>query len=317
MSRRTQEIVFGVSGQVVYLDCPDGRPTSVVDVQCWSYASDDTATEEACFTGSASIDSTPNTTIDVISGASQTDPTKVYVTATSGAAVGRRYLLTSGKGHSEWFEVASIVSGDYLVAKHPLVNDYEITTSTVESTRVSHAMSSTWVAEVAKLSPPLTPNPRYRVRWTLAIDGFDSNQVYETAFDLVRYTAQHHVSPLDVAQRHPNWLDYLPPDDRSDQGRSLIDRAWQAFKFDLCADNKADQAIRNPEAIDQLVIVKAVVLDVEDRVLRGAASALEAEAADRIYRQRYDQLLRSPVLAMDPTGGGGAVALTPTPLWRR
>jgi hypothetical protein len=317
MSRRTQEIVFGVSNQVVYFDCPDGRPTAIVDVQCWPTDAGDTATEEACFIGSSYLDTNPNTTVDVISGATQSDPTKVYVASTSGATLGRRLLIESGKGHREWFDVASATTGDYLVAKHPLVNDYEITSSTVKSTRVSQAMLTSWVNDTAKLSPALSPNPRYRLRWTVTLDEFVANQVYETAFDLVRYTAQHHVTPLDVAQRHPNWLDYLPPDDRSDQGRSLIDRAWQAFKFDLCADNKADQAIRNPEAIDQLVIVKAVVLDVEDRVLRGAASALEAEAADRIYRQRYDQLLRSPVLAMDPTGGGGAVALTPTPLWRR
>lgn len=315
MSRHTQEILFGVASQTLTLDCPDGRPTSITDVQCWESIADDTATEENCFTGSAVIEGSPNTTIDSASGASQADPTKISVASTSGATVGRRYLVTSGKDHNEWFECASVTDGDYIVARHPLLNDYEVTASTVESTRISATIDTTWASDTSNLSPTLTPNPHYRVRWTVVIGGL--TYVYESSFDLVRYNARHHVTPTDVARRQPNWLDYLPTDERIDQGRSLIERAWQAVKFDLYGDGKADQAVRNPEALDEVVTVKAVQLSVEDRALQNAAGPTELEVADRIYRQRYDQFFRAPVVAMDHTGGGGAAVLTPTPLWRR
>jgi len=315
VSRHTADILFSVAGQSLVLDCPDGRPSSVTSVQCWDYGADDTAQEEACFSGAATIETNPDTTIDLISGAGEDDPTKLNVAATTGAAVGRQLLVASELGHSEWFQVAAIDAGVAVYAKHPLLNSYEATTATVQSTRVTIAIDSAWVADQSNVSPAYNPNPRYRVRWTVVVGG--ETKVYETAFDLVRYNAQHHVTPLDVAQRVPNWLDWLPPDDRRDQGRTLIDRAWKAFKFDLYADNKADQAIRNPEAVDEVLIAKALAMSVEDRVLLGAATGAEADTAERVYRQRYDQFFRAPVVQMDPAGGGAATVTTPTPLWRR
>ena len=43
--RTVQEIVFGVTGQLVYFDCPEGRPSSVESVQLFYWdATDDDAT---------------------------------------------------------------------------------------------------------------------------------------------------------------------------------------------------------------------------------------------------------------------------------
>ncbi len=309
MTRRTADILFGLASQTIYVDCPDGRPSSVTSVDVWDYASDDATTEESATTGSASVETNPNTTIDVISGAGETDPTKVNVAATTGTAIGRVYRIASTQGYYEDFTVAAIDSGNALYAKHPLLNSYEVTTGTVKSTRASITLDTTWVSDTSNLSPTFTPNPRYRVKWTVVISSV--TYVYETSFDLVRYNAQHHVSPLDVAERSPNWLDWLGPDDRDNQGRTWIDQAFQSVKFDLYADSKADQAIRNPEAIDRLVVLKTIAVTAASR------APDELEMAERDYRQFYDQTLRAPVLAMDPTGEGGAAVPTPTPIWRR
>jgi hypothetical protein len=68
----------------------------------------------------------------------------------------------------------------------------------------------------------------------------------------------------------------------------------------------------------ELVISRAPLLAVEDAALAGAdINAARYDIASKVYRQRYDQLVRTPVLAMDPTGAGSAVPVRPTPLLRR
>lgn len=311
----TQDITFGLASQTLILDCPDGRPSGVTSVTVYEASSDDTSTAESATTGSASVETNPDTTVDVASGASETDPRKLYLTATTGITVGRRYLLASLLGHNEWVEITDISSGAHVIVKHPLLNDYEIG-STLKSTRCSITVNSTWVADTANLSNAFAPNPRYRVRWLVTVNG--TSQVYDEYFDLVRYQARHRVTSLDIAARHPNWLDWLGPDSRVVQGRDLIDRAWRAVKFDLYADNKADQAIRNAEALDEIVIARVIQLTIEDRVLSGASVDGDAISASRdVYRQRYDQLIRSAVVAYDAPGAGASQPITPAPIWKR
>lgn len=313
----TQDITFGLSSQTLVFDCPDGRPSAVTSVTVYEASSDDTSNAESATTGSASVETNPNTTVDITSGATADigDPTLVYLTSTTGISVGRRYLLTSTLGHSEWVEVVHISSGDYVRVKQPLLNDYA-DSSTFVGTRCSITVDSTWVADTNNLSPTLSPNPRYRVRWLVVVGGV--SQVYDEYFDLVRYPSRHRVTPLDVAARYPNWLDWLGPDSRMVQGRDLIDRAWRAVKFDLYADNKADQAIRNAEALDEIIITKVLQMSLEDRVLAGGTVDPDAISVSRdVYRQRYDQLLRSPVVAYDSGGGGAAAPINPGPLWKR
>ena len=135
----------------------------------------------------------------------------------------------------------------------------------------------------------------------------------------MRYPARHGVTPVDVEARFPGWLDALPLDARKDQGRELIERAFRQVRFDLYADGKADQAVRNAEVIAELVITRAPLLAVEDVALNGGTvDANRYDVATKVYRQRYDQLMRAPVVAYDETGGGGADDDgDPAPLWRR
>jgi len=82
--RSVQDIVYGVTGQTVYFDAPEGRPSSVtsVEVFLWDVSDDDTA--EAAV-GSGSVETNPNTTIDAASGYGQTDARVLNVAATTGA----------------------------------------------------------------------------------------------------------------------------------------------------------------------------------------------------------------------------------------
>jgi hypothetical protein len=307
----TQEITLGLTSQALVFDCPDGRPSAVTSVTVYEADADDAATAEAATTGSPAVDTNPNTTLSVAAGVGDQS---VTVTSATGFVVDRRYFLTSAAGHREEIEVAGI-TGSVLTLRHPLINAYLVTTSTVATGRCTISVDNTWAADVANLSPALTPNARYRVRWLVTVGGVA--QVYDRYFDVVRYPARHNVSPLDVERRHPGWLDGLPIDFREDQGRALIDRAWQALKEDLRQDGKADQAMRNSEMVAELVITRTMLLRNEDAFLAGSIDAPRLAAARDLFAQRYNGAIRAPVAPMDTTGGGGATTNRPMPAWRR
>lgn len=307
----TQDVAFGVTGQSLIFDCPDGRPSAVESVTVYEADADDTSSAETATTGSGSVDANPNTTLSIAAGIGDSS---VAVTSATGFAVDRRYLLSAAAGYREEIEVAGIV-GSVIALRHPLINAYPITTSTVVTTRCSISVLDAWAVETGNVSTACSPNPRYRVRWVVTLDG--ATQVFDRYLDLVRYPARHGVSPLDVERRFPGWLDGLPIDFREDQGRAVIDRAWQALKADLYQDNKADQALRNSELVAELVIVRAMLLRNEDAFLAGALDATRVELARQLYTQRYNSAIRSPVAPLDTSGGGGSERNRVTPLWRR
>lgn len=309
----TQEITFGITGQSLIFDCPDGRPTSIVGVTVYAVTQGDDGDDEAATTGAASVETNPNTTLAASAGVGDQS---ITLTAATGVAVGRRLLITAAAGHREEIEVGR-VTGTVITLRHPLINAYPITTSTVVSTRCTIGMDPTWIADVGNICEAYAPNPGYRTRWVVALAG--SSQVYDRYFDLVRYPARHNVSPLDVELRHPGWLDGLAVDFREDQGRALIERAWSGpggVKADLYQDAKADQAIRNSELVAELVITKALVLRNEDAFFAGALDVARLEAVRGLYAQRYNAVIRAPVAPMSSASGASST-IRPTPIWRR
>jgi hypothetical protein len=316
---RTQEILLDEDGvlstQYLVLDCEDGRPTSITDVQVWAVGSDDTSSEESATTGSGSVETNPNTTLSAAAGPAQSSPRALTLTSGTGVAIGRRIQITEdGTGVYEVGEVAS-VNGTAVTLRHPLKNDYS-TGSLVQSCRATIALSTTWLADSGNLSPLWSPNPGYRVKWTVVING--NPAPYTRYFDCVRYVAGHGVLPVDVDRILPGWLDDLPPDHQVDQGRELIESAFGNIKFRFYGDNLADQAVRNAELLSQLVIHQTVLDSLEMRVLRGAQNMDAAidKARERLDRL-YNQVVRSPVAPVDTGGGGASQPVKPLPLWRR
>ena len=181
------------------------RQSGQVDdrVAVYEADADDTSTAEAATTGSPAVATNPNTTLSVAAGVGDQS---ITVTSATGFAVDGRYLLTAAAGHREEIEVAGI-TGSVLTLRHPLINAYLVTTSTVATTRCTQAVDATWIADLQNISPGYGPNPRYRVRWVVTLSGV--SQVYDRYLDVVRYPARHNVSPLDVERRHPGWLDGL------------------------------------------------------------------------------------------------------------
>ncbi len=302
MAHQTLDMLFNVTGQSLYFDCPEGRPSSVTSSTVYENTTGDDGTAESATTGSAAVETSPNTTFDAASGDGQSDPRKCNLTATTGCAVGRVYLATSATLESERIEVSAIASADYIIAREPLANSYAAA-DTFVSTRVTHAIDSTWVADSSNISSGIAPNAKYR--WRLVYVVSSVTYVHDVYFDLLRYPARHDVTPMDVDRKFPGWMDRLPTYHREDQGRSLIDEAHREVKYDLYNELKGDQDIRNREVVNELVILRAgMLVDL-------------TETNEKRYRDRFAQILRFTKVPMSTTTGAGGTEVAPTFIWSK
>jgi hypothetical protein len=299
-----QDILYGVTGQSLYLDAPEGRPSSVTSVTVYEADVGDDSQSETATTGSPAVETSTETTT-ATAGFGQSDPRSIAVAAPSEFTIGRRYLLTGlNTGLAEWVEVAASLTAS-VAARHPLHNTYA-TGSTLASTRMTQAIDATWVADETNVSRGGDPNARYRVRWVYVVGGV--TYVRDTYFDLVRYPGDHGVQPQDVDGLAPGWLDRLPTDHRADQGRKLIADAYRAVKLDLHEVWRGDESEANTEVTDELVRYKAIELGEYARFYAGAPDPARAEVAAQRYSSRFDALIR--VTSKTPTrNADGAAAV--------
>lgn len=307
--RGAQDIVFGVTGQVVYFDAPEGRPSSVTSVKVYSWDVGDVSDWRVA-TGVGSVESEPDVLVASASGAGQADPRVINVDETIGVEVGRNYLLTGATGAHEWIECESFTETT-ITAKHPLHNAYA-DEDQLQTTRIQATIDATWVADVNNLTDGAGANPAYRIRWVYVVDGV--THVADSYFNLVRYAGAHGVRPQDVEVAYPGWLDRLPTDHYRDQGRRLIDEAYRGVKIDLMSVEIDDAAVANAEVLDELTRWKAVELGEFARLMSGMQGADVTHAAARVaYRERLDSLARitTKVPIRDSTGAaaGNRIAL--------
>lgn len=304
--RAVADIVYGVTGQIVSFDCPEGRPSSVTSAEVfrWDVADDDS--EESAI-GVPAIETNPNTTIDAASGYGQTNARVLNVDATTGFAVGRTYLVTAADGFKEWFECSEIDSANSVTAKHPLHNAYAAA-DLVQTTRIQASIDATWVADEANLlGDEVGANPMYRVRWVYVVDG--ATRVADTYFNLVRYAGAHGVRPQDVELQAPGWLDSLPSDHRTDQGRRLIDAAYRKVRIDLHKIDLQAANVAESEVIDEFVVLKTLELGEWAKLYNGSGDATLAQLSTRKYTESLDTLVRlvARVPVRDSTGAATAV----------
>jgi hypothetical protein len=289
MSHRTLDIAFGVTGQSLFFDAPEGRPSSVTSSSIFENSTGDDGTAESATTGSAAVETNPSTTFDAASGAAQANPTKCNLTATTGIAPDRVFLATNALGQKEFVEVTAFASADYALVREPLQFDYT-TADTFVSTRITHAIDATWVAASSNLSDEFDPNPRYR--WRLVYVVSSVTYVHDVYFDLLRYPSRHDVRPTDVNHRAPGWTERAASYYRD--GRIAIDEAHQVVKFDLYNLSTPDQSIRNREVVNELVKLKAIEL------------VDQTELNAKHYNDRFMQLLANGKTVTSKSSSGAA-----------
>lgn len=252
MPRTTTDLIFNVTGQSLTHLVRQGRPTSATFKVFRDYSNDDATPE---FSGSATVDSV-NTTVDVASGQAQTDPNKISLTSTTGIVIGTKYLIAENS-KQEWVDPIEIVSADYIRVRHPLRNNYT-TAATFVGTTLSAAVDSTWIALTNSISDHDDPNPDYRIRWEILVGG--ATVVEYSYCDVVRGRVSYSCDIDDVNARAPGLVDSLPREYQEEQGRPLLDSAWRAVQSKLAAMNLDADAVRDAQALDELVIMKSLHL---------------------------------------------------------
>ncbi|HUR48209.1 MAG TPA: hypothetical protein VMY88_01580 [Acidimicrobiales bacterium] len=307
----TQDILFGVTGQSLVFDAPEGRATGTPVVSVFENEAGDDTTAEVATTGAAAVETNPNTTLDASAAALQQT---IPLTATTGCTRGRRFRVTNATGEWEDVEVKQVTSGDSVVVRLPLQNAYA-SADTFVSTRIAIAVDSTWVADRNNISDSLDPNPRYRVRWQYVVSSV--TYVRYTYCDLVRAAGQYDVNGLDVDRAFPGWLENLPTYDREDQGANLIKEAFRQVKLDFYAQKKADQMARNIEVVNDLVLHRAVVQGEMAKVIAGGGSPEAVKQARELYQARLLGLIAFPKIPFATDSGGAGTKVAGAPMWRR
>lgn len=305
------QILFEDTTRALVHDAREGRPTSVTSVRVYEDIAADTSTAESATSGSASIESV-STTVDVASGASQADPTKIFLTSTANIAVNRQYLITNAVGQSEWVEIEAIAAGDYVLVRNTLLNDYPVA-STFVSTRMSISLASAWVSDIGNVSSPLSPRPRWRAVFEYVVGGVTYRAV--VLFDVTRYPFTHGVTALDVDRRSRGWLSRLAPEDRESQGAEKIELAVEQVKLDLHEhEDLAAAALRHPAIVDELIVLKAVELVHADAVAHSGANPALLEASSKSYWHRLEGLIAKA--SKQVTADGAAGQTSRAQVWR-
>lgn len=310
MARRTEDVVFEVSGQVLLYRVPQGRPVSAT-FEVFDDAMGDDGVPE--FIGAATVDAV-NTTVAAASGPGQSDPRRLNLTSTAGIVVGRKYLLSESQLR-EWVEPVMVGSG-FVRMRDRLQNDFT-TAATLQSTYVLAAVDAAWVADSGNLSDLSDPNPDYRVRWSVDVSG--SIQIAYSYFDLVRAPFLHSVDVNDLVARFPGLAEGLMTGDRLDQGRRIIDDAWRVVRGELAALRLNDTAILEDEALDEAVLRAALVQLAEAGIHPRSFTATEYVTLtranyDRHVDQHFRVSLRPPVAEGSDSSAANRAA---APFWEK
>lgn len=278
--RKTTDITYNVPGQTVEYRVPQGRPTSATFKVLNDYSGDDDTVE---FSGAATVENVTQT-LSGASGPSQTDPQRVNVVSTN-VSTSRKYLISEGS-RQEWLAPVEVGSG-YIRSRFELKNNYT-TAATLVGTTITAAIDATWVADKGNLSDHSDPAPSYRVRWEIIVSAV--TYVAYSFFDLIRAPIASEVDLDDINARAPGLMRSLPTEYRVEQGRPLIDAAVRSVRADLATMKLDIDAFRDDETLDELVILKSLVIVAEGGWWRPSGYPSAADyVADRTTR--YDRFL--------------------------
>lgn len=288
MIKRTRELIYGQTGQVVENYPPEwieGIPSSAsVVVLRGSQDGDDTANAE--FTPSVTIDAV-STTFDAASGYSQATKNVASLTATTDIAVGRHYLAENTKSQRELVTVMGIVAADSVILDDNLKYDYA-SSSTFKGLRMTFTVDATWVADESNLLAPEVPP--YRVIWTYTVN----SQVRRdyTYLRLVRQIPKHSISIQSIRAQWPD-VSFDEWAARRGEGFAyLIDAAWERLRIDLITSGYKPDQFRDSEIIDQLVLLKSMhllakaILNLQAEIDQGTSGGITVSPLQTLWFRR-------------------------------
>ncbi len=157
-------VIYNVTGQTL-----SHYPLTRVATATYVLERLDRSTDESDRTiasGSATVDSV-STTTDADAGPGEIMATKIPLTSTTSVTVGKRYEIEGADGRSEVIEVDGIVTDDYVLCTHPLVNDYT-SGATFKGIEITASMDDTTAQDEGFVDGSYGP---LRIVWKYTIDG--------------------------------------------------------------------------------------------------------------------------------------------------
>lgn len=275
------DIYFGVAGQSIHYDCPEGRPTGTPTIEVFAYDVDDDGEAESATTGSVTVGNPEAQLITGPAGPSQSDPFSLPIPE-AGLATGQPYLI-SEDGVREWIEFVKL--GENPSLRYSLANDFTVLAQ-VDSVRISVSLEDTWVADEDNLFG-MTGAPHYRVRWTYVVDGV--TRVRDSYFNLLRYAGDYEVTAEMVDDYSPGFRSSIDRNHQVDAGARMIRQAAREVASDLREVDIDDAALRDPELHNQLIVRKVVEIWKRGQLNSGSGDPTALELAMEKYQGFLDR----------------------------
>ncbi len=281
-----QAIIYGLTGQEVefypWREWPEGVPSAAATYSVWRGADGDDQDSVSGMSGTATMDTT-SLALDDSAGPSQANRRKIPLASTTGAVIGRWYVLENAHGQRELVKVTKVVSADYVEVEHELVHEYVTTTSTLKGFRQVFTVDATWVATEDNLNNPRLP---YRVRWAYTVAS--KARRGWTYIDLVRKAKGHSVSRAALLRDDPDLAHQMPRGEESIE--DFIGAGWERLQNDLEMDGFHPNEITEGPMLDRLVKLSTRLVIAEDGIVPPARDP-ETVVRERFsaYRRDYDK----------------------------
>lgn len=222
------DLIYGETAQTVYVypeEWPFGVPTSAT---CSVFKGDQSMDEDAEFSPTVTIDAL-STTIATASGASQSNPRRLYLASAAGIDPGVSYLAENAVEQREVVTPTKVnTTSAWVELENELRYDYPASGCTLKGLRMSFPVNTTWVADANKLLLPHWPS--YKAVWTYT-QGGQGRRAY-SYLRLVRQISKTGVSMRDLQRYWPD-LPLEEPRNMRGQGEvGLIQASWD----DCCRD---------------------------------------------------------------------------------
>jgi hypothetical protein len=305
MNKR-QSLVLGQTGQEVEFFPPEwvrGVPTGTPTFTIFEGADSNDGDSE--LSGNATIDSVA-TTVDQVSGYSQSNRNRLYVAATTSLVRGRQYVLANANGQRELVTPDAIASADYVDLQSSLAYDYPITTSTLKGLRIYFTIDATWIADEANLNDQRTP---YRVLWTYTVDSVTYRSW--SYLDVVRQRKSYGLNVDDLVE---TWPDLRGQDWAEQRGQGFakqLDAAFERIEFDARLHRVDVNQLREAQMFDELM--RSAVVWVIARTGTAPAGRDVETFLNEARKQYQDDFMQAIGVLKMPVDQGTDGAITDQP----
>jgi hypothetical protein len=275
---------------------------------------------------SATVDAV-STTVDAASGYSQANRNRLYLAATTGIAVGRRYLLTGALGQRELVVPVAIASADYVDLEEPLAYDYAAA-DTLVGLRQSLAIPNAFIQDVSNiniiaalgsLERPNASNsqaPPFRVDWAYTLSGAPLRDL--TTFDVERRSAKANLSIADLRELIPDANFYESVVQRGQDFMPQLAAAERDVMIDIRRAGYNPDAIIDPQAYNRIVLQKWMVTIIRGMVLASPELGTFFDLLKGEYTSMFQDLIGTTCRVWIDTGTSGAATIDPPrQLWLR